>query len=402
MKRLLILFASLAVLGLVAAQTLRTLSYDPDTGIVLWGGGTNALTLPASVSPSWQLLPATNGVATITTNEFGVGWDDQGRFTLSTPVGMIQMYGSGDPVQPTLYFNGTLVAQRFDAININGIVYAKNIEGGAGSPGGIISPPVVEDSFLGPFRQWTSGRSASNGVPWELTTNGFSAPIPGNYIPYVDAGVDDETGQTVKFNGRYVSPEEFMEMMPTPRSGAAPTNAVLQADGNGGSAFSPVPGTNAGEILVYDGDGGMSSGGMWRIVGNELRITVTGSVHKIRMATNGLLLSSDATLRWSDATNGTGSSISIMFTNMSKGRFGLVSTNESTELGIYGSFTNTNNYRRLSTGMGTNGVAYIRAEGAGTGASNNEIHISTVPTNTNGLEPGTLWNSNGVALFYIP
>ena len=237
MKRLLILFASLAVLGLVAAQTLRTLSYDPDTGIVLWGGGTNALTLPASVSPSWQLLPATNGISTITTNEFGVGWDDQGRFTLSTPAGMIQMYGSGDPVQPTLYFNGTLVAQRFDAININGIVYAKNIEGGAGSPGGIISPPIIEDSFLGPFRQWTSGKSSSNGVPWGLTTNGFSAPIPGNYIPYVDAGVDDETGQTVKFEGRYASPEDFMEMMPMPRSGAAPTNAVLQADGNGGSAF---------------------------------------------------------------------------------------------------------------------------------------------------------------------
>jgi len=60
---------------------------------------------------------------------------------------------------------------------------------------------------------------------------------------------------------------------------------------------------------------------------------------------------------------------------------------------VYGTFTDASNYRRLSQGMSTAGVAFLRPEGAGTGASGNVLHISGLPTSNPG--PGILWNDAG-------
>lgn len=60
---------------------------------------------------------------------------------------------------------------------------------------------------------------------------------------------------------------------------------------------------------------------------------------------------------------------------------------------IYGTFPDASNYRRLSKGMSTAGVAFLRPEGAGTGASGNVLHISGLPTSNPG--PGILWNDAG-------
>lgn len=60
---------------------------------------------------------------------------------------------------------------------------------------------------------------------------------------------------------------------------------------------------------------------------------------------------------------------------------------------VYGTFTDASNYRRLSKGMSTAGIAYLRPEGAGTGASGNVLHISGLPTSNPG--PGILWNDAG-------
>jgi len=62
---------------------------------------------------------------------------------------------------------------------------------------------------------------------------------------------------------------------------------------------------------------------------------------------------------------------------------------------IYGSYTNSTNYRRLSVGMSNSGIAFIRPESAGPLATNNLIYISGLPTNSTGLPSGVLWNSNG-------
>jgi hypothetical protein len=60
---------------------------------------------------------------------------------------------------------------------------------------------------------------------------------------------------------------------------------------------------------------------------------------------------------------------------------------------LYGTVTDASNYRRLAMTMSTAGVAEIKPEGAGTGASGNVIHISGLPTSNPG--PGILWNDGG-------
>jgi hypothetical protein len=59
----------------------------------------------------------------------------------------------------------------------------------------------------------------------------------------------------------------------------------------------------------------------------------------------------------------------------------------------YGTFTDASNYRRVAVAMTTAGIATIKPEGAGTGASGNELHISGLPTANPG--PGILWNNAG-------
>lgn len=68
------------------------------------------------------------------------------------------------------------------------------------------------------------------------------------------------------------------------------------------------------------------------------------------------------------------------------------STNAQTNR-LYGTFTDASNYRRVALAMTTAGVATLRAEGAGTGASGNVLHISSLPTSNPG--PGILWNNAG-------
>ena len=60
---------------------------------------------------------------------------------------------------------------------------------------------------------------------------------------------------------------------------------------------------------------------------------------------------------------------------------------------VYGTYTDASNYRRLALTMSTAGVAELKPEGAGTGASGNVIHISGLPTSNPG--PGILWNNAG-------
>ena len=60
---------------------------------------------------------------------------------------------------------------------------------------------------------------------------------------------------------------------------------------------------------------------------------------------------------------------------------------------IYGTYTDASNNRRLALSMSTAGVAEIKPEGAGTGASGNVLHISGLPTSNPGA--GILWNDNG-------
>jgi hypothetical protein len=60
---------------------------------------------------------------------------------------------------------------------------------------------------------------------------------------------------------------------------------------------------------------------------------------------------------------------------------------------LYGTYTDASNYRRAALAMTTAGVATLKPEGLGTGASGNVLHISGLPTSNPG--PGILWNNAG-------
>lgn len=60
---------------------------------------------------------------------------------------------------------------------------------------------------------------------------------------------------------------------------------------------------------------------------------------------------------------------------------------------LYGTYTDVSNYRRLTKTMSAAGVAEIKPEGAGTGATGNVLYISGLPTSNPG--PGILWNDAG-------
>jgi hypothetical protein len=68
------------------------------------------------------------------------------------------------------------------------------------------------------------------------------------------------------------------------------------------------------------------------------------------------------------------------------------STNAQT-FRVYGTFTDASNLRRLVMNMSAAGVAEIKPEGLGTGASGNVLHISGLPTANPGA--GILWNNGG-------
>jgi hypothetical protein len=60
---------------------------------------------------------------------------------------------------------------------------------------------------------------------------------------------------------------------------------------------------------------------------------------------------------------------------------------------LYGTSTDTSNYRRINLSMSNLGVAVLKPEGLGSGASGNVLHISGLPTSNPG--PGILWNNAG-------
>lgn len=132
---------------------------------------------------AWTLFTApTNGVATIATNQFGVGWDELGRFSVNTPVGNLSMYATGSPSTATIFWPGTIVANRFSAVFFDSTVYASNIVGGAA--GGAIADSVMRESMPEVLRNFMGGATAAGaaGVPYILT-NASMQPVPGTYVP---------------------------------------------------------------------------------------------------------------------------------------------------------------------------------------------------------------------------
>lgn len=173
------------LLGLDGSSNPTTVSLT-GTGLTLTS---NALGLAAA--DNWLLTLPIPAEDTITTEQVGMGWAD-GRFTLQTPVGAFQLYETGSPLQPTLYWPGRL---QIDEIEAN--LVTANFTGGQ-ITSGTIPPLVMQTSTSKPMRQWQDHASyaGANGLTYGTTgpAGNVEPSNPGRYFPVIDVVDDNSTG----------------------------------------------------------------------------------------------------------------------------------------------------------------------------------------------------------------
>jgi len=108
----------------------------------------------------------------------------------------------------------------------------------------------------------------------------------------------------------------------------------------------------------------------------------------------GVSVSSAAPICWSSAASVTsGTADLFLYRDGAAGKLSQRNGTNAQESRVYGTYTDASNFRRVSLAISTAGVATLVAEGAGTGASGNVLHISSLPTSNPG--PGILWNNAG-------
>jgi hypothetical protein len=126
----------------------------------------------------------------------------------------------------------------------------------------------------------------------------------------------------------------------------------------------------------------------------------TGSINRITQHSNrliidaqndGISLGAAITLNWRFGT--TGGTPDLILLRDAAGILAQRNGVNAQTQRLYGTYTDASNYRRLTKTMSTGGVAEIKPEGAGTGASGNVLHISGLPTSNPGA--GILWNNLG-------
>lgn len=108
-----------------------------------------------------------------------------------------------------------------------------------------------------------------------------------------------------------------------------------------------------------------------------------------------MTMNSSGRLRWAASTNANvaDASCDLFLLRDAANTLALRNSTNAQAFRLYGTYTDASNYRRLITTMSTAGVAEIKPDGAGTGASGNVLHISGLPTSNPG--PGILWNNAG-------
>jgi hypothetical protein len=117
-----------------------------------------------------------------------------------------------------------------------------------------------------------------------------------------------------------------------------------------------------------------------------------GTAITVRIESGNIRIRSGSSFQWASTASANGSPDLSLFRDAANQLAQRNGTNAQTSR-LYGTFTNDSNYRRVALAMTTAGVATLQAEGAGTGASGNVLHISSLPTSNPG--PGILWNNAG-------
>lgn len=114
-----------------------------------------------SIARAWLLE---DGTATITPSQTGMGWAD-GKFTLQSPYGALQMYETGDPLEPTIYWPGRITVSSLEAATISASIDGQQVDHGS------IPWPVMMQSTTAPAREWQDDLNwaGANGLTYANT-----------------------------------------------------------------------------------------------------------------------------------------------------------------------------------------------------------------------------------------
>lgn len=123
------------------------------------------------------------GVDTLSPSQNGMGWAD-GKFTIQTPGGALQLYQTGDPLEDTLYWAGRITVDSLEAASITGSISGSQVDNGTLTPG------VMTDSMTQPMIAWEdrSDLAGANGLTYANTGPlGQSQPTGvGSYFATID------------------------------------------------------------------------------------------------------------------------------------------------------------------------------------------------------------------------
>jgi hypothetical protein len=193
MKRLFQLLA-LSFLAL-SSQAQTTTATKTVTKTVSGNALTEDLTVPSgktltvatggtATAPAWFLNTFT--ASTISTGQNGLGWDENGRVTLQTPVGALQFYATGSPSESVIYWPGRIITNAIDAGAITGNLPADRINAPLGSE--TFNDAILRRSLAPPLDKWQMGQTYAGtaGITYVVDTdmgNSEYEPTVGVYFP---------------------------------------------------------------------------------------------------------------------------------------------------------------------------------------------------------------------------
>lgn len=119
----------------------------------------------------------------IAPTDVGMGWAD-GKFTIQSPGGALQLYETGDPAEATLYWPGRITVNTLEATAITGSISGTQVDNGS------IPSGVIASSMTAPLREFqdTPDYAGANGLTY-ANTGPLSSSQPttvGNYFACVD------------------------------------------------------------------------------------------------------------------------------------------------------------------------------------------------------------------------
>lgn len=137
-------------------------------------------------------LASTFATDTLGPAEYGLGFADE-KFTLQSPVGALQFYETGSPLESVMYWPGRVVVGTLESTSITGSITGDQVASGS------IPGSVMRASMPTPMLTWqdSSALAGANGLTYGNTgpsgTN--EATTPGNYFAVIE--VTDGGTETV-------------------------------------------------------------------------------------------------------------------------------------------------------------------------------------------------------------